>query len=175
MSEQIPTEAIKSLREATGAGVMDCKRALSEAQGDVDKAKTILRERGLVGAEKKSGRETREGLIESYIHGGRIGALIEVNCETDFVARTDEFKELVRDLVRQVAAMNPRFLSAEEAPADVVREEGLSPQEVESASLLSQAFIKDPSKTIGQLITEVVAKTGENIRVRRFARFELGK
>ncbi|MGH2352334.1 MAG: translation elongation factor Ts [Chloroflexota bacterium] len=176
MTVQITADAVKALREETGAGIMDCKRALTEAEGDAGKAKVILRERGFEVAAKKAGRETSQGLIDSYLHGGgRIGALIEVNCETDFVARSDDFKQLARELVMQVAAMNPRFLAKEDAPADIVQAEQLSADQVEAASLLTQPYIRDPSRTIGQLITEVVAKTGENIRIRRFARFELGK
>jgi elongation factor Ts len=170
---QITTEAVKSLREETGAGIMDCRRALSEAAGDVNRAKGILRERGLAAAGKKAERETGQGLVEAYVHGGRIGALVELNCETDFVARTDEFKNLVRDIAMQVAAMNPRFLSKDEVSA--AEREGLSDEEVEAQSLLSQPHIKDPAHTIQQLITDTIAKTGENIRVRRFTRFELGK
>jgi elongation factor Ts len=170
---QVTTDAVKALREETGAGIMDCRRALGEAAGDVTKAKAILRERGLAAAGKKAERETEQGLVEAYIHGGRIGALVELNCETDFVARTDEFRNLAREIAMQVAAMNPRFLSKDEAPA--AEREGLSEEEVESQSLLSQPHIKDPAHTIQQLIVETIHKTGENIRVRRFARFELGK
>ena len=170
---QVTTDAVKALREETGAGIMDCRRALSEAAGDVTQAKAILRERGLAAAGKKAERETSQGLVEAYIHGGRIGALVELNCETDFVARTDEFKNLAREIAMQVAAMNPRFLSREEAPA--AEREGLSDEEIEAQSLLSQPHIKDPSHTIQQLIVEAIHKTGENIRIRRFARFELGK
>jgi elongation factor Ts len=173
---QVTTEAVKALREETGAGIMDCRRALSEAQGDVAKAKAILRERGMQIAEKKSERETGQGLVEAYIHGGgRIGALVELNCETDFVARTDEFRQLARELAMQVAALNPRFLSTEEVPQELVEREQLSPQDVAGMSLLSQPYIRDQSKTVQQLITETVAKSGENVRVRRFTRFELGK
>jgi elongation factor Ts len=173
---QITTDAVKALREETGAGIMDCRRALGEAEGDVSRAKAILRERGLAAAGKKSERETSQGLIESYIHaGGRIGVLVELNCETDFVARTDEFKNLAREIALQVAGANPRFLSKDEVPEDVKQQEHLSDEEVEAQSLLSQPYIRDQSHTIQQLITETIAKTGENVRVRRFARFELGK
>jgi elongation factor Ts len=175
-SVEITTAAIKALREETGAGIMDCKRALTEAQGDATRAKEILRERGFEVAAKKSGREAGQGLVEAYVHGGgRIGALVELNCETDFVARNPEFKELARELAMQVAAMNPRFLSRDEAPADVIAQEQLSAEQVAAASLLSQAYIRDASRTIEQLVTEAIAKTGENIRIRRFSRFELGK
>src|SRR5919199_1947476 len=130
---QVTTEAVKALREETGAGIMDCRRALSEAEGDVSRAKVILRERGLAAAGKKAERETSQGLVEAYIHGGRIGALVELNCETDFVARTDEFKNLAREIAMQVAAMNPRFLSKDDVPA--AEREGLSDEEVEEQSL----------------------------------------
>ena len=173
---EITAEAVKALREETGAGIMDCKRALTDAQGDATKAKAILRDKGFETASKKASRETGQGLVEAYIHpGGRIGALVELNCETDFVARSDEFKQLAREVGMQVAAMNPQFLTKEEVPGELVEREQLSPQAVESMALMSQPYIRDQSKTIGQLVTEVVAKTGENVRVRRFARFELGK
>ena len=173
---QVTTEAVKALREETGAGIMDCRRALSESGGDVTKAKGILRERGLAAAAKKGERETSQGLVEAYIHGGgRIGALVELNCETDFVARTDEFKQLARHIAMQVAAMSPRWVSKEEARNQLSEGEELSDAEIEAQSLLSQAYIRDQSQTIQQLITETIHKTGENIRVRRFARFELGK
>jgi len=163
----VSTEAIKELREMTGAGIMSCKRALEEAKGDVDVALEILKRQGHAKAEKKAHRETRQGLIEAYIHtGGRIGAMVEVNCESDFVAHTDEFKTLAHDLAMQVAATEPLFLSSEDAP------EGTNPSE---ACLLSQPFIKDPQKTVQDIITETIAKVGENIKVGRFARFELGK
>ena len=162
---QVSIEVIKVLRDRTGAGVLDCKKALIEAGGDVDDATAILKKRGLWLAEKKAQRVTREGLIEAYIHiGGRLGALIEVNCETDFVARTDEFKRLAHDLAMQVAATAPRFISADEAA------EGDDPAE---ACLLLQPFIKEPEKSIQDIITEAKARLGENIRVRRFARFQL--
>jgi elongation factor Ts len=178
-ANDIPIEAVKALREETGAGIMDCKRALTEAGGDAEKAKDILRQRGLESAERRAGRETSQGLVQAYVHTsggvGRIGALVEVNCETDFVARSDEFQALARHLAQQVAAMNPRFISKEDAPPEVIAAERLSPEEVEAQSLLSQPFIRDNSRTVAQLITEVVQKTGENVRVRRFARFELGR
>ncbi|HZP56154.1 MAG TPA: translation elongation factor Ts [Dehalococcoidia bacterium] len=167
----MPTaEDVRQLREETGAGVMDCKRALDEAGGSIEKAKQILREKGIAGAEKKSGRETSQGLVESYIHaGGRIGALVEVNCETDFVARTDAFKTLAHDLAMQVAAISTTAaVSEDDLPADA---EG----SIEETVLLKQPFIRDGSKTIEQLVKEAIAQTGENIRIRRFARFELGQ
>ena len=162
-------DQIKELRERTGAGVMDCKRALEEAEGDLDKAEEFLRQQGIASAAKKSSRDTNEGLVETYIHsGGRIGALIEVNCETDFVARTDEFKELAHDLAMQVAAMAPLHLDSKPD------EEGDEPNPPE-LSLLQQPFIKEPSKTIQDLVNESVGRLGENIRVRRFTRFSLGE
>ena len=163
------TELIKELRGRTSAGVMDCKRALDESNGNVDKAEELLKEQGIASAAKKAGRDTDQGLIETYIHsGGRIGAMVEVNCETDFVARTQEFSDLAHDIAMQVAAMNP--LTVEEKKSDTANNE-----EVENASLLQQPFIKDPSKNIQELINETVGKLGENIRVRRFQRFSLGE
>ena len=163
------TELIKELRGRTSAGVMDCKRALDESNGNVDKAEELLKEQGIASAAKKAGRDTDQGLVETYIHsGGRIGAMVEVNCETDFVARTQEFSDLAHDIAMQVAAMNP--LTVEEKKSDTANNE-----EVENASLLQQPFIKDPSKNIQELINETVGKLGENIRVRRFQRFSLGE
>lgn len=175
----ITTEMIKELRERTGAGIMDAKRALEEAGGDMERAAEILRQQGLARAARKAGRETSQGLVHAYIHGGgRIGALIEVNCETDFVARTDEFKQLVHDLAMQVAATAPRYVSVEDVPADVLEEgaheAGSAEKFIEQAVLLAQPFIKDPSRTVEEVIKEAIARLGENIRVRRFARFELG-
>ncbi|MDP2952347.1 MAG: translation elongation factor Ts [Chloroflexota bacterium] len=162
---QVSTETIKSLRESTGAGIMDCRKALLDAQGDMEKASQILREKGLAVAAKKSGRATGQGRIEVYIHGeGKIGSMVEANCETDFVARTQEFRELVHNLALQVAATNPRWVSPEEA-------QGGDPKE---DCLLLQPYIRQPDRSVQDLINEVIAKTGENIRVRRFARFELG-
>ena len=144
---------------------MDCKKALDESNGNVDKAEQILKEQGIASAAKKAGRDTDQGLIETYIHsGGRIGAMVEVNCETDFVARTKEFSDLAHDIAMQIAAMNPSTL--EENNTDV---------ESDNSSLLQQPFIKDPSKNIQELINETVGKLGENIRVRRFKRFSLGE
>jgi elongation factor Ts len=161
----VSRETIKALRDKTGAGVLECKKALLEAEGDLSYAIAILKERGLLLAEKKAERVTREGLIEAYVHtGGRLGALIEINCETDFVARTEEFKQLAHDLAMQVAATAPRFISQDEAP------EGEDPTE---DCLLVQPFIKEPEKRVQDIIAEAKAKLGENIRVRRFARFEL--
>lgn len=168
---EITTAMIKELREATGSGVMDAKRALEEAAGDVTKAKTILREKGMAAAAKRSDRETGNGVVESYIHaGGRIGVLVEVNCETDFVANTEEFRQLARNIAMQVAAMNPQLISADERAANP-QLEGTD----EELCLLSQPFIRDGSRTIQTLVSDTVAKTGENIRVRRFVRYELGR
>jgi elongation factor Ts len=163
-------EDVKKLREISGAGVMDCKRALDETNGDVDKAVKLLREKGIASADKKSSRETSQGMIDSYIHaGGRIGVLVEVNCETDFVARTDAFKQLVHDVAMQIAGIPTTLaITEEELPKDA---EG----SVEETVLLKQAFIKDSSKTIEDLVKETIATTGENIRIRRFTRFELGQ
>jgi elongation factor Ts len=167
---EITTTMIKSLREETGAGVMDAKRALEEAKGDTAQAKQILREKGAAAAAKRSDRETSNGVVESYIHaGGRIGVLVEINCETDFVANTEDFRTLARSVAMQIAAMNPAVV----APEDRVHEEVEGSDE--EVCLLSQPFIKDPKLSIGDLIKETVAKTGENIRVRRFVRFELGR
>ncbi|HEY8171530.1 MAG TPA: translation elongation factor Ts [Dehalococcoidia bacterium] len=163
-------EDVKRLREDTAAGVMDCKKALDEANGDFDKAKQILREKGIAGAEKKAGRETSQGLVESYIHaGGRIGVLVEINCETDFVAKTEQFKKLAHDVAMQVAGV-PSTL--------VITEDDLPPGtdgSVEETVLMKQPFIRDGSRTIEQLVKEAIAATGENIRIRRFARYELGQ
>jgi elongation factor Ts len=186
----ISADAVKQLRELTGAGFMDCKRALEEADGDVDRAVRLLRERGLAAAARKSGREAREGLVGSYIHtGGRVGVLIEVNCETDFVARTDEFQKLVRDLAIQVAGLSPRWVSLDDVPDEAieVKRQELAGDpgtrgDVEShvkrwlkeAVLLEQPF-RDSSLTVGELVTDRVATIGENIRVRRFVRYALGE
>jgi elongation factor Ts len=194
----ISAELVKQLRERTGAGFMDCKNALTEADGDLDKATTILRERGLAAAAKKSSREAREGLISSYIHtGGRVGVLIEVNCETDFVARTDEFQKLVRDLAVQVAGLSPKYVDQESIPAEDLdakkaelmadesvqkKPEAIRAQIVEGqlkkwfaqVCLVDQPF-RDEERTVGELITDRIATIGENIRVRRFARFALGE
>lgn len=162
-------ERIKALRDLTGAGVMDCKRALEETGGDQQRAQEFLRQRGAAKVMKRAAEATNEGIVDAYIHsGGRIGALVQVNCETDFVARTEEFRTLAHDLAMQVAAMNPLYLSREEMP----QTNNLNPEEV---CLLQQPFIKDPSQTVQDRITELGAKTGENIRVRRFIRLALGQ
>lgn len=166
---QITVKDIQALRDATGAGIMDCRKALEQANGDFEKARGILQAQGIATATRKAARAARDGLVVSYIHsGGRIGALVEVNCETDFVARTDGFRQLAHDLAMQVAAMNPRYISPEEMP----RDEKTNPEEV---CLLQQPFIRDATRTIQDLITEYIARTGENIRVRRIARFALGE
>ncbi len=194
----ISASAVKELRELTGAGFMDCKRALEETTGDVDKAVSLLRERGQAAAAKKSGREAREGLVGSYIHtGGRIGVLIEVNCETDFVARTDQFQQLVRDLAVQVAGMHPEYIDADAIPAGVLEErkaalladesvqkkpEAIRAQIVDGqlkkwfkqVCLLDQPF-RDTEGSVRELIVDAIATIGENIKVRRFARYELGE
>jgi len=165
---QISTDTIKGLREKTGAGIMDCKKALTEAKGDIEKAVQLLNERGIALAQKKSERVAEQGLIEAYVHlGGKIGVLVEVNCETDFVARTDEFKDLAHNLALQVAAMCPECVSEEEMTKDT----DVDPK---TACLMLQPYIKDPTKTIQEVVTEIIARTGENIKVRRFVRFELG-
>jgi len=156
------TELIKELRDKTGAGIMECKKAIEDALGDVGKAEQLIKERGLAMAEKKAGREAGQGLIESYVHAGRIGALIELNCETDFVARTDDFRTLAREIAMQVAATNPSRVSGQEASADG------------DVPLLDQPYIRDPGKTVQDLVNETIAKVRENVVIRRFARFELG-
>jgi elongation factor Ts len=191
-------EKVKELRERTGAGFMDCKNALVEADGDLDRAVVLLRERGLAAAAKKAGRDAREGLVSSYIHtGGRVGVLIEVNCETDFVARTDEFQKLVRDLAIQVAGMAPLYVDADAVPADVLeakkaelvtdesvqkKPEAIRPQIVEGqlkkwysqVCLYDQPF-RDEERSVRDLVIEKISTIGENIRVRRFTRYALGE
>jgi elongation factor Ts len=165
---QVTTEQVKALRERTGAGIMDCRRALVDASGDMDRAAEMLRERGIERAEKKAGREARQGLVESYIHaGGRVGALVELNCETDFVARNPQFRELAHEIAMQVAAMNPARVGDEPTNGDGADQEA-------GDALLTQAYIRDSSKTIRDLIKQGIAGFGENIVVRRFVRFELG-
>jgi len=171
---------IKTLRERTGAGIMDSKRALEQSEGNLDKAAELLRQQGLAKAGKKADRVAREGLVDTYIHSqGRIGAMVEVNCETDFVARTPDFKSLAYDIAMQVAAMSPRYVSVDEIAegdyAELEKEFGDRETAVKATVLLDQAFIKDPKKSIGDLVKESIAKVGENIIVRRFARFELGE
>lgn len=172
----ITAEMVKELRERTGAGVLECRNTLQETGGNLDQAVDLLRERGLAKAAKKAGRETRQGLVEAYTHGGgRVGAMIELNCETDFVARTPQFRELAHDLAMQVVATNPKYVREEDVPAEVLEKEEDKDRFLDEAVLLRQAFIKDPSLTIAQLITQKIAHLGENIVLRRFARFELGE
>ncbi len=167
---EISVESIKELRAQTGAGIMDCKHALEETNGNVEQAEEILRQQGIAAAAKKASRSANQGLVESYIHsGGRIGALVEVNCETDFVARTPEFREMAHDLAMQVAAMSPLYVDGDDVPDD---QEDVNPQE---ACLMQQPFIKDPTKTIQDVVNETVARLGEAVRVRKFARFSLGE
>lgn len=196
---EITAKMIKELREKTGAGIMDCKAALKEANGDEEKAVDILRKKGIAAAAKKVGRATSEGLIHAYIHaGGKIGVMVEINCETDFVARTDEFKSFVHDIAMHIAAAEPRFVSQEEVTeADLSREreiyleqaraEGKPDNVVEKivdgkmkkfysqVCLLDQPFVKDQDKTVATLVKEAVAKFGENINISRFVRFKLGE
>ena len=196
---QITPQMVKELRERTQAGMMDCKRALEATGGDMEKAVAYLREKGLAAAAKKAGRVAADGLVEAYIHpGGRVGVLIEVNCETDFVAKTEEFRQLARDLAMQVAGARPQYVSREDVPAAVLEEkrriyraaalnegkpervvdkivEGRLEKFFKEVCLLEQPFIKDPDRTVQQLIQEKIAALGENITVRRFARFERGE
>ncbi len=168
MNRDISIEVIKELRARTSAGISDCKNALLKTQGNIEDAIEVLRQRGRVIAEKKAGRVAHEGLIESYIHhSGHVGVLLELNCETDFVANTDEFKQMAHDFAMQVAAMSPQYLSVD----DLDNKEGFDPNQV---CLLEQPFIKEPSKTVNNIITEAIAKLGENIKIRRFNRYEIG-
>ena len=195
----VPAEVVRLLREETGAGMMDCKRALVESGGDVERAREILRTKGLASVRKRVGRKALEGVIDAYIHGeGRVGVLVEVNCETDFVARTDEFRRLAREVAMQIAARDPRWISRDEVPADVIAGEQKIYEEqarstgkrdnvierivegkleafFEETVLLDQAYIREDSKSVGDLVIEVAAKVGENVVVRRFARFRLGE
>ncbi|MEK3882169.1 translation elongation factor Ts [Paenibacillus sp. PL2-23] len=195
----VSASAVKELRERTGAGMLDCKKALDETGGDVEKAIALLREKGLAAAANKAGRIATEGVVESYIHaGGRIGVLVEVNCETDFVAKTDQFREFARDIAMQIAAANPKFVRREEVPGDelekekeILKNQALNegkPEKIvekmvegriskyyEEYCLLEQSFIKDPDKTISELLNEKISKIGENISIRRFVRYELGE
>ncbi len=165
----VTTDSIKELRDRSGAGIMDCKRALEAADGVIEEAEKLLAQKGLALASKKAGRTADQGVVDFYVHsGGRLGAMIEVNCETDFVARTDQFKALAHDLAMQVAAMEPLYVRPDEVPED-------SPRPAEEVALLSQAFIKDPSKSIQNLVNEAIGQLRENIQVRRFTRFEIGK
>ncbi|MBX5436068.1 MAG: translation elongation factor Ts [Alicyclobacillaceae bacterium] len=196
---EISSQLVKQLREKTGAGIMDCKRALAEANGDMERATEILREKGLASAAKKAGRVAAEGVVEAYIHGGgRIGVLVEVNCETDFVAKNDDFRAFVRDIAMQIAASSPQYVRREEVPEDVLNKErdilraqtlnegkpahivdkiveGRLEKFFQEVCLLEQPFVKDPDKTVGDLVKEKIAQIGENISVRRFVRYVVGE
>ena len=176
----ITTDLIKTLRSQTGAGIMDSKRALEETGGNIEKAVDFLRQQGLAKAGKKADRAALQGLVQTYVHGqGRIGAMVEVNCETDFVARTDGFKELAYEISMQIAAMSPRYTTVDQIPdedyAELEREFGDRESAIKAVVLTDQTFIKDSKKTIGDLVTDSIARLGENIVIRRFARFELGE
>ena len=169
-SLEISLNLIKALREETGVGIMDCKRALEQAEGDLERARSLVREKGLNAAAKKADNVTNEGVVESYIHtGGRVGALVELNCQTDFVARTGDFKTLARELAMQVAAMSPSYVDSSEIPGDRA---DINP---EQDCLLQQTYIRDNSMTVHDLVNEAVGRLGENVRVRRFSRFVLGE
>jgi len=196
---QITAELVKKLRDKTGAGIMNCKEALTETGGDLEKAVEYLRKKGIAAAEKRIGRSANEGIIHAYIHpGNRLGVIIEVNCETDFVARTDDFKNLVKDIAMQVAASNPLAIIPDQLPKDIVEREkeiyreqsknlnkpehilekivaGRLKKYYQEVCLLEQQYVKDPSKTVNDLIKEIAGKLGENIVVRRFVRFHLGE
>jgi elongation factor Ts len=196
---EISAAQVKEIREKTGAGMMDCKKALTQCNGDMDKAIDFLREKGLASAAKKEGRIAAEGLVESYIHGGgRIGVLVEINCETDFVARGEEFKALARDIAMQIAAANPLFLRKDDVPEEVIQHEkdilraqalnegkpekivdkmveGRIQKYYKEVCLMEQAFVKDPDMTINDLLLSKIAKIGEKIVVRRFTRYEMGE
>ena len=199
MATDIPATLVKALRDRTGAGMMECKKALVEAEGDLEAATTVLRKRGLAQAAKKSGRATGEGLVGSYIHqGGKIGVLVELNCESDFVARTDDFQSLLKELALQVAAASPEYVSREDVPEDLLeRERGIYRAQLEQSgkpaaviekiiegklgsfyeqvALLDQKSIRDPKTTVGQALQSTIAKLGENIGVARFVRFKVGE
>lgn len=196
---EISANLVKELREKTGAGMMDCKRALAETGGDFEKATDYLRKKGIASADKKAGRATKEGAVFSYIHGeGKVGVLIEVNCETDFVARTEQFRQFVKDVSMHIAAANPRWVQSDQVPTDIVEKEkeiavalmqsqnkpaavlekiaeGKVKKFYEDHCLLYQPFVKDPNKTIEQLLKETIGTLGENISIRRFSRFALGE
>lgn len=194
----ISADMVKELRQKTGVGMMECKRALTESSGDFDKAVAILRQKGLASAYKKAGRAASEGIVGSYIHMDRIGVLVEINCETDFVARTDDFRNMVKDIAMHIAAANPLYVSREDVPGDVIEKEkeiyraqvaGKPPQVVEKIvegklekffsenCLLEQIFIKDPEQKlrVKDLVAEKIGKLGENIVIRRFVRFQVGE
>ena len=195
----VDAKLVKTLREMTGAGVLECKKALEETNGNLEEAVELLRKRGIAKAAKKAGRETKEGIIHAYIHaGGRVGVLLELNCETDFVAKNELFKELANELALQIAAMRPQYVSRETVPKEVIEKEGEIAREAALAEgkpehiaekiaegkvekflkeicLLEQPYIKDDKKTVEDLIKEYIAKLGENIQVRRFTRYEIGE
>ncbi len=194
----ITAEQVKELRDRTGAGIMDCKKMLVEADGNIEKAIELLRERGIAKAAKKAGRVASEGLVEAYIHNGKYGALVEVNSETDFVSNNEDFKTFVKDIAMHIAAVGPKYVRREEVPAEIVEKEKQTlkaqalnegkPEAVvekmvegrmnkfyEEICLLDQKFVKDPDITVGELLTNLIAKIGENIVIRRFARFERGE
>jgi len=167
---------IKRLREETSCGVIDCKKALEEAKGDLGKAKELLRKRGLEMAAKKSDRLAKEGRVEAYIHNGnKIGVVVEVNCETDFVARSEDFCKFTRDVALHIAALNPKYIKKEDVPADVLAKEADKEAFIKANCLLAQAYVKDPGKSIQDLLNELVAKIGENIIVSRFIRYKVGE
>jgi elongation factor Ts len=175
----VTAEMIKELRVLTGAGILECKKALEAANGDLDRAREILREKGLAVAAKKADRVARQGLVESYVHHGRIGALVELNCETDFVARTPEFKELAHALAMQIVGAQPQYVKPEDIPAAVLEEQKRNCGDdldkfYGEVCLLKQISIKDQNKTVQDMVNEAITRTGENIVLRRFARFELG-
>ncbi len=194
----ISADKVKALRERTGVGIMDCKSALTETDGDIDKAVELLRKMGVASAEKRAGRETNQGLVEAYIHAGsQLGVLVEINCETDFVANTDDFKNFARDIAMQVAATGPRVVSREDFPQEDIDKEleiyktqannegkpeniierfvqGKLEKFYQENALMEQSYIKDPNKNIKELLTEVITKTGENINIRKFVRYQLG-
>jgi elongation factor Ts len=196
---EISAAQVRELRERTGAGIMDCKKALKESKGDLVAAMTYLREKGLAAAQEKAGRATSEGIVYSYIHaGGRVGVLVEINCETDFVAKTEDFQSLTKDVAMHIAAMNPIYLRREDVPQDIVGKEkdiyraqakasGKSEKVIEKIvqgklekffeefCLMEQSFVKNPDVTIGGIVTEAISRLGENIKVGRFARFKVGE
>ncbi len=194
----ISADKVKALRERTGVGIMDCKSALTETDGDIDKAVELLRKMGVASAEKRVGRDTNQGLVEAYIHAGsQLGVLVEINCETDFVAKTDDFKNFARDIAMQVAATGPRVVSREDFPQEDIDKEleiyktqannegkpeniverfvqGKLEKFYQENALMEQSYIKDPNKNIKELLTELITKTGENINIRKFVRYQLG-
>lgn len=197
MSAQISAKQVGELRAQTGAGLMDCKKALTEANGDLEAAATILRKKGIASADKKAGRATSEGLIESYIHlGGKVGVLVEVNCETDFVAKTEDFKNFVKDICLHIAALNPVCVGRDEVPAELIEKErevaasqaeGKPPAAIQkiiegklnkyysTVCLLEQPFVKNGDMTVQEMLTEKISKLGENMQIKRFVRFQIGE